>query len=509
MQHTFRLLLISAMAALAVIGCETSLDGNLNENQTPNTSLTIDNIEIDDGNRLSSRVNISWWGDDPDGYVDGYEYAISDTTEGNWRFTTRTDSVFILPISPGEEIEDVLFAVRAIDNEGAADPSAASIEFPLRNSDPVTELNTLELPPDTTFTIASFGWAISDPDGLPTVRSTEIAINDTLNGWVEIPIEAEDQQELFISVDISQEGADEGVADIYLGRNYRETELQVSGFEFDQLNTFYVRTTDAALATSEIQSHEWYLKRQTSSVLILNDDASSSSLENLAFTRDRLSAIGISSDVIDISDGEGFGSGGVVPLSNAFPRIINPTLNRALAEWDHIYWMSSSLRRNINYAPEILSRFFDNNGTLFFNALSRVQDSSNPLLNFLPIQAYVSIDASRGENGFRIQNNYEVRPASGQGTVLLYNAGRNTGIWPFVPFDEEDALYEAELLKTFITGNLERYEGPSTVAAINPEGNLIFFGIPMIDFMDNGAEGDIEAVLQELLINRLGFSTQQ
>ena len=496
------------VTAFVLSSCDTSLDGNLNENMAPNTSLTVDNIEVEEGNRLSSRVTISWWGDDPDGYVEGYEYAITDTSEGSWQFTTRTDSVFILPISPGQEIEDVLFAVRAVDNEGKIDPDPASVEFPLKNSDPVTQLNTLELPPDTTFTIASFGWTISDPDGLPTVQSTEIAINDSVNGWIEIPLEAEDQQEFFISVDISQEGENEGIADVYLGRNYRETNIQIDGFRFDELNTFYVRTTDAALAVSNIQSYEWYLKRQTSNVLLLNDDASSNSQENLEYTLSKLSGVNIGADVLDITDGEGFGANGVVPLSESFPRIINPTLERALEQWDHIYWISNSLQRNINYGPEILNRFFDNGGTLFFTTLSRVQSSTNPLLNFLPIQRFVSIDASRGENGFRIQDDYEVRPL-GDGPLLSYQAGRNQGIWPFVPFDESDALYEAQLLKTFITGGLEAYAGPSTIAAINPEGNLIFFGIPIIDFSDNGQEDNVEALLQELLINRLGFTIQQ
>ena len=497
------------VTAFILSSCDTSLDGNLDENLAPNTSLTVDNIEVDEGSRLSSRVSISWWGDDPDGYVEGYEYAISDTSEGNWRFTTQTDSVFILPISAGQEIEDVLFAVRSVDNEGKIDPNPASIEFPLRNSAPVTELNTLELPPDTTYTIASFGWTISDPDGLPTVQKTEIAINDSINGWIEIPIEADDQQEFFISVDINQDGDSEGTADVYLGRNYRPSSNQLDGFRLDDTNTFYVRTTDAALAVSEIQSYEWYLKRQTSNVLVLNDDAGSTSQENLEYTLNRLAGLNIVADVIDITDGEGFGSNGVVPLSESFPRIIEPTLDRALSQWDHIYWISSSLQRNINYAPEILNGFFESGGTVFFTTLSRVQSSSNPILNFLPVQEYVSIDASRGETGFQIRDTYEIRPI-GNGPLLNYNGGLNNGIWPFIPFDSGDALYEAELLKRgFFTGRLEFYEGPSTIAAINPEGNLIFFGIPLIDFSGYGQESDVEALLQELLINRLGFTTQQ
>jgi len=160
--------LFTAVVLLLFSGCDTSLDGNLNENLPPTTNLTVDNIEVDDENRLSSRVDISWWGDDPDGFITGYEFAIADTSEGSWSFTTRTDSTFILPISPGQETDDVLFAVRAIDNEGAVDPGGASVRFPLRNSAPTTEMNTLELPPDTTFgqlRVVDFGsgWQAHNP----------------------------------------------------------------------------------------------------------------------------------------------------------------------------------------------------------------------------------------------------------------------------------------------------------------------------------------------------------
>lgn len=507
MQKKIQAVLLFALAPFLFFGCDSSLDGNLNENIPPRTFLTVNSIDVSDESRLSSRVNISWWGDDPDGYIVGYEYAIRDTSEGNWSFTTATDSIFILPITPGQETDEVLFAVRAIDNDGAVDPVGASIEFPLRNSPPVTELVPLELPPDTTFSIASFGWTVNDPDGLETIERTEIAFNDTINGWTEIPIEAEAQESFFISIDIIDNGAAVSSADVYLGRNFRGTSIQVDGIVVNDLNTFYVRTVDTALAESEIQEHEWYVKQQTSNILLLNDDASSNSQQNLNYHISKLAEVGLSADVINITDGTGL-QGGVVPLSNAFPRIINPTLNRVLAKWDHIYWTSSSLNRNINYAQEILNRFFDEGGTLFYNTLSTVRSEGDPLLNFLPVQRYVPINSSDGEVGFRIQDNYEVRTLD-DGPMLSYQGGRNPNIWPFFAFNEQDELYEAQLLIRFVTGGARVHDGPSTIAAMNPEGNFIFFGLPLVDFRRSGDnEDNIGALLDELLINRLGFSQQ-
>lgn len=520
MQSILRFIPLIVVTVL-FISCETSLDGNLNENQPPRTFLTVDNIEVDEENRLSSRVDISWWGDDPDGYIVGYEYAISDTTDGNWTFTTQTDSTFILPISPGEETDDVLFAVRAIDNLDAVDPIGASIEFPLRNTPPVTEFNALELPPDTTYGLFSFGWSISDPDGRQTILRTEVAVNDTTNGWTEIPIETDDQENFFISLDISDQSQAAASAELFLGRSFRETGVTLDGLLPDQENTFYVRTVDRALAQSETLEFDWFLKRQTSNILVLNDDASSGSSENLKFHLDNLERVGFTTDVIDITDGEGL-QGGNVPLSNAFPRVIDPTINRVLAEWDHIYYVSNNLRRNINYAQEILQRFFEEGGTLFASIPITFDPgrTDDPLFNFLPISDFVPVDSDAAQRGFQIRNNFEVRSLNG-GVDLVYQGGINNDIHPFIPLGSAVPLYEAELLKRFAGGNLEVHDGASTVAVLNPEGNFLYFGIDLtllkIDRSPEDGNGeeeietdedDISELLQDLLINRLGFTQQ-
>ncbi|MFO7846907.1 MAG: hypothetical protein R6V27_10120 [Balneolaceae bacterium] len=517
MQHRLLYLPILIFAVFFLHSCDTSLDGELNENQPPKTSLTVDTIEVDEENRLSSRVSISWWGDDPDGYIIGYEFAISDTTEGNWNFTTQTDSTFILPITPGDETDDVLFAVRAVDNEDLVDPVGASVEFPLRNTPPVTEFNALELPPDTTYGLFSFGWTIDDPDGLQTIQRTEIAVNDTTNGWTEIPIEGEEQTEFFISLELEDQTQAISSANLFLGRSFRDAGIRLDGFEVNSENTIYVRTVDRALAQSETIEFSWFLKQRTSNVLVLNDDTGSDSNEKLRFHLDNLARLGIEPDVINITDGEGL-QGGNAPLSEAFPRVIDPTLNRMLAKWDHIYHVSNSLRRNINYAQEILSRFFDEGGTLFSTIpiILEAGRENDPLFNFIPISEFVPIDSESAQRGFQLRDDFSVSPF-GNGPELTYQGGINNNIRPFIPLRDQDQLYEAELLQRFVLGATEPHEGPSTIATMNPEDNFIYFGIDIstlflpVDEEENYPpmfEQDISPLLEELLINRLGFSQQ-
>ena len=518
MQISLRVLLLAAATALFLGSCDTSLDGNLNENQAPSTSLTVDNIEVDDKNRLSSRVNISWWGDDPDGYISGFEFAISDTTESNWTFTTKTDSTFILPITPGEEVDDVLFAVRAIDNEALKDPIGAFIEFPLRNAEPTTELNTLALPPDTTYGVFSFGWSIDDPDGLRTIQRTEIAINDTANGWTEIPIEADDQNDFFITFKLNDTSSSSTTGEVYLGRSFRSTDINIDGFIPESDNKFYVRTVDRALAVSETQNVEWHLKRQTSNILVLNDDATSDSQDKLQFHLENLQELGFDVDIIDISDGTGL-SGGIVPLSNAFPRVVEPTLNRMLAEWDFIYLFSNSLERNINYTQQMLSDFFENDGKLFATIpISRNQNRlGDPLFNFLPMSDFIQRSRESGD-GFLIINDFEITPLNG-GPLLGFRGGFQTSLWPFVPLGNAKALYEGRFNETLSTGGSVAYEDRRVISALNPEGNFLYFGMDLTnvgvideeqsDEDDIVYEESLSRLLDELLINRLGFTPQQ
>src|SRR5262245_19956351 len=118
MPTCIRYFLLLSPLVLAYVSCKNSFKGDLHPNIPPETFTVVDTIIRLGDNRFNSQVEVSWWGDDPDGYVAGYEYTfdslISENTE--WHFTIKQDSVFLLPTPPGQDTLDFKFHVRAIDN---------------------------------------------------------------------------------------------------------------------------------------------------------------------------------------------------------------------------------------------------------------------------------------------------------------------------------------------------------------------------------------------------------
>ncbi len=481
-------------------GCNETINGELSENQPPSTNLTVERINRGNDFRLSSQIQISWFGNDPDGFVAGFEYAINDTSEGNFTFTTKTDSVFILPITSGQQTDDVLFKVRAVDDKGLADPVGASLVYPIVNSIPQVSINSNQSPPDTLFSVSSFGWNFSDPDGLLNLASTEIAINDTINGWVNIPFTEDDDGQLFISLEVDNSTAGTNDAQVFLGRSY--STLQVNGenltvpVNVGARNTFYVRAVDAAGSASELDSLSWYIKEQKSNTLFLNDYSGPSSSNRQQFHLNLLQQNGISPDIWIINDGDV--SQDKVALSNAFPAVIDPTLIKTLSKWDHIYWISNDLDRNITYAQEILDEFFDNGGTSFINIPMKNIDEEDPVFNFLPVD---SIQTGQ----FLILEDSLVTPTDAAITnTLRVESGSFalSGVFPVKGVSGSTSLYQANFVRRTATGGVRAYNDYQFVTIENTEGNVIYFSLDLSNLNGNN---NISDMIQEVVIERLGF----
>lgn len=481
-------------------GCDDTISGELAENQPPSTNLTVERINRGSDFRLSSQIQISWFGTDPDGFIAGYEYAINDTSEGNFTFTTKTDSVFILPITPGQQTDDVLFKVRAVDDKGLADPIGASLVYPVVNSDPEVSINSNQSPPDTLYSVSSFGWSFSDPDGLLNIVRTEIAINDTINGWVEIPFTAEDDGQLFISLEVDNTSSGEKEAQAYLGKSY--STIQVNGenltipVNVGAQNTFYVRVVDAAESVSEIDSLSWYIKEQKSNTLFLNDIGGPSSLDKQAEHLALLQSQGITPDIWIINDGQV--EQDKVALSEAFPTVIDPTLIRTLSKWDHIYWVSDDIDRNITYAQEILDEFFEKNGTAFVNIPMKNISREDPVFSFLPVdsiatgQYYLFEDSSVVPSIPSLTNTLKINTGS-FGTI----SDR-----PIKGVSGSTQLYTAEFERRLSNSGRAPYFGYKGVAIQNSEANLIYLSLDLTILDGNNNTSDM---IREVVIDRLGF----
>lgn len=481
-------------------GCDNTVSGDYSENQAPSTNLTVEAINRGSDFRLSSQIQISWFGNDPDGFISGFEYAINDTSESNFKFTTKTDSTFILPITPGQDIDDVLFKVRAVDNEGLRDPKGASLVFPIVNSDPEVSLNTNQSPPDTLFSVSSFGWNFSDPDGFLNLSRTEIAINDTVNGWVSIPFTEDDDGQLFISLEVDNELSGTQDAQLFLGRSY--STFQVNGenvslpVNVGERNTFYVRAIDAAEAVSNVDSVSWFIKQQTSNTLFLNDFAGLNSMQKQSFHLDLLSQQGISPDIWIINDGEV--EQDKVALSDAFPTVIDPTLIKTLSKWDHIYWISNDLDRNITYAQEILEEFTDNGGTSFVNIPMKRLSLEDEVFNYLPVDSIQS-------GSFLILEDSLITPTNVAITNTLKMASGSfalSNVFPIKGVSGSTSLYQADFERRTATGGIRDYNDYQFVAIENSEGNVIYFSLDIALLNGNN---NLQDMIQEIVIERLGF----
>jgi hypothetical protein len=495
-------LLISLLLLTSIFwnGCNDTVSGEFSENQPPSTNLTVERINRDSNFRLSSQIQISWFGSDPDGFIAGYEYAINDTTEGNFTFTTKTDSVFILPIEAGQQTDDVLFKVRAIDDKGLADPVGASLVYPVVNSDPEVSINSNQSPPDTLFSVSSFGWNFSDPDGLLNIVRTEVAINDTINGWVEIPFTEDDDGQLFISLEVDNKSSGQKDAQVFLGKSY--STIQLDGevlsipVEVGARNTFYVRAVDAAASVSEMDSLSWYIKEQTSSTLFLNDVGGPSSLSKQSKHLELLQAQGISPDIWVINDGQV--EQDKVALSEAFPTVIDPTLIKTLAKWDHIYWVSDDIDRNITYAQEILDEFFDQNGTVFVNIPMKSISREDPVFSFLPVDSIAAGQFYLFEDSLA----FPTEPSLSDTLKVKSGSFALTNERPIKGVSGSTQLYAAQFRRRRPNSSQAPYFGYKGVAIENAESNLVYFSLD-ITILDGN--NNLDNLINEIVIKRLGF----
>lgn len=153
-------LLAVSLALLALAAC--SPKQAIVPNLEPETTLFVQG-ELDTVNHV---VHLYWFGSDPDGDVVGYQLRLlhpllpADTA---WRFTRRTDSLFVVYTPEG--LASPVLEVRAQDDDGALDPTPAVQAFTFSNQPPSVELLAPPGITDTTFASVTVTWRATDPDG--------------------------------------------------------------------------------------------------------------------------------------------------------------------------------------------------------------------------------------------------------------------------------------------------------------------------------------------------------
>jgi hypothetical protein len=191
-----------ALLCLAVAACgpETELGGAPIPNRAPDTEISARPPDLDE---TTCTVAFSWIGYDPDGYVRGFEWKLSDNGNDGisvqdtmtwdpvtgaplhpWHAITSGDSTFVVSADrdsfPGEPVnvrrswESHTFYIRAIDEDGAPDPTPASVNFTATTLSPSAVIALPMVSGNVPFQMSpavAFMYGGVDPDfgtGLPT-----------------------------------------------------------------------------------------------------------------------------------------------------------------------------------------------------------------------------------------------------------------------------------------------------------------------------------------------------
>ncbi|MBN2565710.1 MAG: hypothetical protein JXB46_08365, partial [Candidatus Eisenbacteria bacterium] len=187
---------VAILASGIILGCSKFDPGTRNSNLTPETTLS---FAPDEGGTANYRVRMNWFGWDEDGEVVFFETAWDkpdtgvswsewiDTQIEKWRKalvdtayadTARiygqrvvgTDSVFMWSAASAYDEDQGYathsFGVRAVDNEGARDPSPESLSFTAETALPETRIE--EGPASVTGPMVRFVWGATDFDGIIT-----------------------------------------------------------------------------------------------------------------------------------------------------------------------------------------------------------------------------------------------------------------------------------------------------------------------------------------------------
>ncbi len=239
-------LLLAAVTLTGLIfgGCKEKISGAYKENSPPETFLFVQSTGKDTLNHTASIQKLFWDGRDNDGFVTGFYYTWkANPDSSDWQWTQKRAMSFPLIITGAET--SYVFQIKAVDNDGAVDPTPARQLFPIKNTPPTINWVPTSRIPDTTFTVASFVWQANDLDGDSTIAFFEYALDDTTQ-WHRI---AGYRRTLVLTAD--------------------------SGLAQEGDHVFFIRAVDIANSRSPVirmpEHGTWYVKKPKGDYLLIDD----------------------------------------------------------------------------------------------------------------------------------------------------------------------------------------------------------------------------------------------
>ncbi len=514
------LLLQIILLGLLFASCYDNPADNPTGNLPPDTGLFLNPDSTI--SQQPSRLRVSWWGDDPDGLIAGF-FCKWEGIDSSWFFTPSNDSIFSLPI--GTIDTSFNFKVSAADDQGNGvydtkifqngieygaepfidangdgiynpgekfydigliDPTPAALPFPIKNSTPTIEWNELTVLPDTSFPVMTFGWNADDLDGIESITSIDLALNDTTNfitlaGNVRlITLRTFDFTTNSPQMEILINGSEQNIS----------TE-KLSGIKLDDFNRIYIRATDISGSSSSFKqlpdtSKTWFVKKPKGKLLLVDDYVSSANDEAMVnqFYKNSFNAIngGVFIDKYEILD-----------LKNTNLPYENVTFLQTLKMFNYIYWYSASSPR-LDLLNVLTNKFVDAGGKIAFSMT--FQDSSSSFaFDVTSLQGFLPIESLGQKKPISFLFSGDLVPSSsGVSYPQLKISSTVSSVRTFVP-NEISAEKIYKITSTQLTGN---------IAFMTNAKNLFFIGLPLHQL--NGGAGNVVPMLEKLFVEDFGYT---
>jgi hypothetical protein len=506
MKNIFYKKILFLLLSFIIVSCYEDITENPIPNQPPETGLSLFPDSTISGQ--PSRLNVSWWGDDPDGLIIGYYFSWDGV---NWSFTSSNDSLFALEIGVVDTI--YTFRISAADQDGNGrydnqvvqnninygpepfidannnglydngeffydvgliDPTPAELNFPIKNSAPVINWNTLSFLPDTSFPVMSFGWDVEDIDGNETIQQINIALNDTtnfvsINGSIRIvTIRTDEFESANPLMEILIEGNPNNISS-----------EKLPGLKFDDANVFYVQAVDFSGAKSPFirlpaENETWFVKKPIGELLIIDDYTSFD--DAAGFYYKMMDSLGLS------------GSYNVYDLNTHKPPYINITFLETIKLFKYALWYSDN-NPSLDIAVASIQKYLDAGSKLLFTTQFPQNVDLGNIKGFLPIITDSSDYLSSILAGTVV---------SADSTQPEYPAHQVTSSL----FRVRSFYLEISALPIyyFANGELNGYIGFMNSATLR---NLFFIGLPLHKI--NGGNANVKSLLEKVLFQDFGL----
>ena len=467
------------LLAVASPSCDR---GEAIDNRAPETHLAVKSIERSGPDRLNSKVNMSWYGTDIDGYVTGYELSLDGQ---NWKYSQSQDSTFLFAIPAGSDTADITLYVRAIDNLGAKDESPASLVFPLKNAPPIAEIEHSSQSLGNALGVLTYRWSASDPDGNETIAGAEIRFN---NGtWY--PIDPKQSMLTFV-LEPDQGGGMGTTASLFYGNALQATQIGLDGLVENAANILQVRIQDIAGAQSAVDSAlSVQVSRPSSDLVFVSGQTSAVTAQYKGW----LDALSLTYDVLDLNANSG----------ESRPYFWNPTFRHILSQYSRVLTVTNSdnaldpvtgaTQPLLAHMAQALQSFTSQGGKLMTSTAFGPNTDFSPFVGSFPMDGIVT---SSGQ--VRLVPDSALVPQVSGSYPDLHPASILIGISPLVPSADAELFYRAQLTK------LSGWQGDNVVGVRrkylgNPAHiNEVFFSIELHRVASSSS--DMEDLLEQILV---------